>query len=90
MSDGYVGGSGTFQVIAELAFSGLVIMDVVTGLSITTCGKYATRIAMDIFTKSVNFLVIKKTYRVDQLVQIYISVIVRLLGVYVIMILDRD
>ena len=43
-------------------------MDVVTGLSITTCGKDATRVAMDILTKSANFLVVKKTYKVDQLV----------------------
>ena len=51
-------------------------MDVVTGLSITTCGKEATRVAMDILTKSSHFLVIKKIVRVNQLVHIYISVIV--------------
>ena len=61
-----------------------------TGLSITTCGKDAICVAMDIFTKSTNFLVVKKTHRVDQLVQIYISVIVKLLGVYVIIVSDRD
>ena len=61
-----------------------------TGLSITTCGKDAICVAMDIFTKSTNFLVVKKTHRVDQLVQIYISVIVKLLGVYVIIVSYRD
>ena len=65
-------------------------MDVVTGLSITTCEKDATRVAMDILTKSANFLVVKKTDKVNQLVQIYISVIVRLLGIYVIIVSDRD
>ena len=36
-------------------------MDVVTGLSITTCRKDATCVAMDILTKSTNFLVVNKT-----------------------------
>ena len=65
-------------------------MDVVTGLSIPTCGKDATRVSMDILTKSANFLVVKKTNKVDQLIQIYISVIVRLLGFYVIIVSDCD
>ena len=47
-------------------------------------------VIVDILTKSAHFLLIKTTYTLDQLAQLYIDDIVRLYGVPVSIVLNRD
>ena len=65
-------------------------MDFVTGLPTTLGGKNAIWVIVDRLTKSAHFLAIKKTDRADQLAQTYMSEIVRLHGVPVSIVSDRD
>ena len=68
----------------------MVTMDFVTGLPTTSGGKNAIWVVVDRLTKSAHFLAVKKTDRADQLAQTYISEIVRLHGVPVSIVSDRD
>lgn len=57
----------------------------------TTCGgRNAIWVIVDRLTKSAYFVAIKKTYKADQLEEICISEIVRLHGVPVNILSDRD
>uniref|UniRef100_A0A1J3DI19 RNA-directed DNA polymerase n=1 Tax=Noccaea caerulescens TaxID=107243 RepID=A0A1J3DI19_NOCCA len=68
----------------------MVTMDFVTGLPKTTGNKDAIWVIVDRLTKSAHFLAIKKTDGADQLAQRYLDEIVRLHGVPVSIVSDRD
>ena len=68
----------------------MVTMDFVTGLPITFSGRNAIWVIMDRLTKSAHFIAIKKTDGADQLAQIYLRDILRLHGVPVSIVSDRD
>ena len=65
-------------------------MDFVTGLPITFGGRNTIWVIVDRLTKSAHFIAIKKTGGADQLAQIYLRDIVRLHGVPVSIVSDRD
>lgn len=62
----------------------------VVGLPKTTKGHDAIWVIMDRLTKSAHFLPIKITYSLEQLVNLYVNEIVRLHGVPLSIISDRD
>uniref|UniRef100_A0A1J3GIM6 RNA-directed DNA polymerase n=1 Tax=Noccaea caerulescens TaxID=107243 RepID=A0A1J3GIM6_NOCCA len=68
----------------------MVTMDFVTGLPRTAGNKDAIWVIVDRLTKSAHFLAIKKTDGADQLAQKYLDEIVRLHGVPVSIVSDRD
>ncbi|WZY72146.1 hypothetical protein YC2023_004386 [Brassica napus] len=68
----------------------MVTMDFVTGLPTTLGGRNAIWVIVDRLTKSAHFIAIKKTDGADQLAQIYLREIVRLHGVPVSIVSDRD
>jgi len=53
----------------------------VSGLPRTGRGHYAIWVVVDRLTKSVHFLLVKKTYPMHRLAKLYINEIVRLYGV---------
>ena len=65
-------------------------MDFVVGLPKTTQEYDAIWVIIDRLTKSAHFLPIRITYSLEQLVEIYVKEIVRLYGVPVSIISDRD
>ena len=67
-----------------------ITMDFVVGLPQTLRGLNAIWVIVDRLTKSTHFLPIKTTYTLDQLAQLYIDEIVRLHGVPVSIVSDRD
>ncbi|WRX07614.1 Integrase [Theobroma cacao] len=67
-----------------------VTMDFVLGLPRTQRGKDAIWVIVDRLTKSAHFLVVHSTYSIEKLAQLYIDEIVRLHGVFVSIVLDRD
>ncbi|WRX11507.1 Integrase zinc-binding domain - like 8 [Theobroma cacao] len=67
-----------------------VTMDFVLGLPRTQKGKDAIWVIVDWLTKSAHFLVVHSTYSIEKLAQLYIDEIVRLHGVPVSIVSDRD
>ena len=65
-------------------------MDFVTGFPTTMNKKDAVWVVVDRLTKSADFLAIKKSDGVDQIVCMYINEIVRLHGVPASIVSDRD
>ena len=65
-------------------------MDFVVGLPRTQAGFDAIWVIVDRLTKSAHFLPIRNKFSLDRLVELYISEIVRLHGVPVSIISDRD
>ncbi|EOY32328.1 Uncharacterized protein TCM_040115 [Theobroma cacao] len=67
-----------------------VTMDFVLGLPRTQRGKDAIWVIVDRLTKSAHFLAVHSTYSIEKLAQLYIDEIVRLHGVPVSIVSDRD
>ena len=65
-------------------------MDFVTGLLLTPRKKDAVWVVIDKLTKSAHFILVRMDYSLDKLAELYISEIVRLHGVSILIILDRD
>ena len=65
-------------------------MDFVTGLPKSVKGHDAIWVIVDRLTKSSHFLPIKTTFSLDRLAQLYVMEIVRLHGVPVSIVFDRD
>ena len=67
-----------------------IAMDFVVGLPRTKKGHDAIWVIVDRFTKSAHFLPVRNTYTIDQYAQLYIKEIVRLHGVPLVIVSDRD
>ncbi|KAK8538929.1 hypothetical protein V6N12_034633 [Hibiscus sabdariffa] len=67
-----------------------ITMDFVTGLPLTPSKKDSVWVIVDRLTKSAHFIPVRTNYPVDKLVKLYISEIVRLHGVPLSIISDRD
>lgn len=67
-----------------------ITMDFVTKLPKTSDGLDTIWVIVDRLTKSAHFLPIKESYKMERLTRIYIREIVRLHGVLVSIISDRD
>ena len=65
-------------------------MDFVTGFPRTLGGNNAIYVIVDRLTKSVHFLPMKVNFSMDRLVSLYIKKIVRMHGVLVSIVSDRD
>ena len=65
-------------------------MDFVTGLPRSPKGHEAIWVIVDRMTKTVHFILVKMTYSLDQLAQIYIDEIVSLHRVPASIVSDRD
>ena len=65
-------------------------MDFVTGLPRSPKGHEAIWVIVDRMTKTVHFILVKMTYSLDQLAQIYIDEIVSLHGVPASIVSNRD
>ena len=65
-------------------------MDFVVGLPKTTNGNDAIWVIVDRYTKSAHFLLIKMTYSLEQLADLYVKEIVQLHGVPLSIISNRD
>ncbi|KAL4190331.1 hypothetical protein AMTRI_Chr07g75200 [Amborella trichopoda] len=65
-------------------------MDFVSGLPRTNSGHDSIWVIVDRLTKAAHFLPIRTTYTLDRLAQLYIKEIVRLHGVSVSIVSDRD
>ena len=65
-------------------------MDFVFGLPRTQAGYNAIWVIVDRFTKSAHFLAIRNNFPLDRLAKLYLSEIVKLHGVLVSIVLDRD
>ena len=68
----------------------MVTMDFVTGLPRTTRNKDAIWVIVDRLTKTAHFLPIRTTDKTEDLAQEYLSTIVKLHGVHVSIVSDRD
>ena len=67
-----------------------ISMDFVTGLPITLRGHDSIRVIVDRLTKSAHFIPINITYSILKLAEIYTKVIVKLHGVPLCIVSDRD
>lgn len=67
-----------------------ISMDFVTGLPRTVSGQDAIWVIVDRLTKTAHFVPIKVSYKLEKLVQLYVREIVRLHGVPVSIVSDRD
>ncbi|KAA3483601.1 DNA/RNA polymerases superfamily protein [Gossypium australe] len=67
-----------------------ITMDFVTGLPLTPRQKDAIWVVVDRLTKSTHFISVRSDYSLDRLAELYISEIVRLHGVPLSTVLDRD
>ncbi|KAK8655771.1 hypothetical protein V6N13_108337 [Hibiscus sabdariffa] len=67
-----------------------ITMDFVTGLPLTLSKKDSVWVIVDRLTKSAHFIPVRSNYSVDKLAKLYISEIVRLHGVPLSIISDRD
>ncbi|GMJ04800.1 hypothetical protein HRI_004149200 [Hibiscus trionum] len=67
-----------------------ITMDFVTGLPLTPSKKDSVWVIVDRLTKSAHFIPVRVTYSLEKLAKIYISEIVRLHGVPLSIISDRD
>ena len=65
-------------------------MDFVIGLPRTQADHDAIWVIVDRLTKSAYFLAIRSTFSLDRLARLYIDEIIKLHGVQVTMVLDRD
>ena len=65
-------------------------MDFVLGLPLTPRKKDSVWVVVDRLTKSVHFIPVRTDYSLEKLVDLYVSEIVRLHGVPLSIILDRD
>ena len=65
-------------------------MDFIVGLSLSSKGMDSIWVIVDRLTKSAHFLPVKTIYDADKLATIYIDEIVRLHGVPVSIVSDRD
>ena len=65
-------------------------MDFVTGLPRTSEGYDAIWVVVDRLTKSVHFIPIKITYSLERLAELYVAKVVKLHGVPVSIVSDRD
>ena len=65
-------------------------MDFVIGLPRTQAGYDAIWVIVDRLTKSAHFLAIRNNFSLDRLAELYISEIVKLHGVPVSIVSDRD
>ncbi len=65
-------------------------MDFVTGLSCTQRNHDAVWVIVDRLTKSAHFLPVRMDYRLVRLAELYINEVVRLHGVPVFIVSDRD
>ncbi|TYH24555.1 hypothetical protein ES288_A03G101600v1 [Gossypium darwinii] len=66
------------------------MMDFVTGLPLTPKKKDVIWVVVDRLTKSAHFILVRTNYSLDKLVELYIDEIVRLHGVPISIISDRD
>jgi hypothetical protein len=67
-----------------------ISMDFVSGLPRASSGQDAAWVIVDRLTKTAHFLPIRMTYSMDRLVELYIKEIVRLHGIPVSIVSDRD
>ena len=67
-----------------------ITMDFVTGLYVTLKKKDAVWVIMDRLTKSTHFIPVRTEYSLERLANLYVSEIVRLHGVPLSIISDRD
>ncbi|TYH01444.1 hypothetical protein ES288_A09G058800v1 [Gossypium darwinii] len=67
-----------------------VTMDFVSGLPLSSRKKDAIWVVVDRLTKSTHFILVRSDYSLDKLVELYISDIVRLHGVPLPIVSDRD
>ncbi|KAA3477010.1 integrase [Gossypium australe] len=67
-----------------------VTMDFVTGLLLTPSKKDAVWVVVDRLTKLAHFIPVRVDYSLDKLVDLYVSEIVRLHGVPLSIVSDRD
>ena len=67
-----------------------IAMDFIVGLPKTHEAYIVIWVVVDMLTKSTHFLLGKATYTVDKWVQLYVKEIVRLRGVLVSIVSDRD
>jgi hypothetical protein len=67
-----------------------ISMDFMSGLPRASSGQDAIWVIVDRLTKTAHFLPIKMTYSMDRLAELYIKEIVRLHGIPVSMVSDRD
>ena len=67
-----------------------ITMDFVVGLPLTWRKHDLSWVVVDRLTKSVHFLLVRTDYSLDKLVELYIKEIVRLHGIPISIILDRD
>ncbi|WRX11508.1 Reverse transcriptase domain - like 10 [Theobroma cacao] len=82
---------GTLQSLPVLEWKWEhVTMDFVLGLPLTQRGKDAIWVIVDQLTKSAHFLAVHSTYSIEKLAQLYIDEIVRLHGVPLSIVSDRD
>ena len=65
-------------------------MDFVVGLPLTRRKHDSVWVVVDQFTKSAHFLPVRTDYSLNKLAELYIKEIVRLHGILVSIILDRD
>ena len=65
-------------------------MDFVFGLPLTGRKHDSVWVIGDLLTKSAHFLLVRTDYSIDKLVKLYIKEIVRLYGILVSIISDRD
>ena len=68
----------------------LILMDFVMGLPLSASKKNAIWVIVDRLTKSAYFLLIKDTWGVEKLAQLYVKEIVRLHGIPLDIVSDRD
>ena len=68
----------------------LVTMDFVSGLPLTQSKKDSVWVIVDRLTKSAHFIPVRTDFSLDKLAELYISQIVRLHGVPIYIVSDRD
>ena len=68
----------------------LITMDFVVGLPCTHAGYNAIWVTVDRLTKSAHFLAIRNNFSLNRLAELYVNEIVKLHGVPVSIVLDRD
>ena len=67
-----------------------VTMDFVSGLPLSTSKKDAIWVVVDRLTKSAHFIPVRTDFSLDKLAELYVSQIVRLHGVPISIVSDRD
>ena len=67
-----------------------VTMDFVSGLPLSTSKKDAIWVVVDRLTKSAHFIPVRTDFSLDKLAELYVSQVVRLHGVPISIVSDRD